>query len=180
MHFMHKKLRDARKARNLTIKQLSEKSKVSPGMISWIERGRVNPSVDVVFKICNALELSIDYFLPTNNQTSVLSILTRKEQYLAKNESSKSYYANPMFEKLGHSVILIYLKPGCEYGRKHIIYDSDELLLVVKGSVAFFYDGKEYPLKEGSSAYFSASKLHYVVNSSPETVTLIWCLFKTG
>lgn len=178
MQFIYSKLRDERKARNLTIKQLSQMSNVSPGMISSIERGLVNPSVDVLFRICNALNLSVDYFLPTANDRGTLSILKKNEQYSSRNDNSCTYFTSPLFEKLGHSVLLIHLKPRSEYGRRHIVPESDELVLVIHGKITLHYAEQEYVLEEGDSAYFNAGYPHYVKNNSSVAVTLVWCLFK--
>ena len=75
MHFLYAKIRAEREARKLTIKELSRICNVSPGMISSVERGLVNPSIDVLFRICNVLQVSVDFFLPQLNPISrVLSL----------------------------------------------------------------------------------------------------------
>lgn len=53
-------LRTIRKIKNMTIRELSEKSGVSMGYICHLEKGsRQNPSRDVMEKIAKALEESI-------------------------------------------------------------------------------------------------------------------------
>ena len=178
MHFLYAKIRAEREARKLTIKELSRICNVSPGMISSVERGLVNPSIDVLFRICNVLQVSVDFFLPQLNDSEKTTIFKKKEQYVSINPTSKTYFTSPLFEKLGHSVLLIYLNKNAEYGRRHIVPDSTELILVIKGSVIFYYMGKEHVLEQGDSAYFSAGSLHYVKNCTSEEVILVWCLFK--
>jgi len=179
MELLFEKLRQERKARNLTINQLSKLSNVSPGMLSSIERGIVTPSVDVLFRICNALQLSIDYFLPVrDNHLASPSILRRKDQYFLKGKQSRSHFVSPLYEKHGHTVLLVYLEPGAEYGRKHKTHETNELIVVVEGGLIFHYGESEYELEEGDSVYFSSANLHYVTNSQDAKTTLVWCIFK--
>lgn len=49
-------LRSIRKQKNLTILQLSEKSKVNNGYISEIENGKKIPTIDVICKLAEALK----------------------------------------------------------------------------------------------------------------------------
>ena len=147
-------------------------------MISSIERGIVNPSVDILFKICNALEVSVDYFLPTKNDREALTIFRRKDQFHLKSKKTDSYFVSPVFQKHGYTVLLAYLKPGAEYGRKHITHETNELIVVIKGEIIFHYGQKEYELVEGDSVYFSSSILHYVINRANSMATIVWSIFK--
>ena len=52
----------ARKSRNLTIKQLEERSGVSASFISRIENEQGNPSVEIVRKLAEALEMPLSDF----------------------------------------------------------------------------------------------------------------------
>ena len=99
VQFLYKKLKQERKEKNLTIKELSEQSNVSAGMISSIERGLVNPSVDLLFKISNVLGLPVDHFLPSVKDRHELFILKRQDQYYMSDENGYSYFASPVFEK---------------------------------------------------------------------------------
>ena len=153
-------------------------SRVSAGMVSSIERGIVNPSVDVLFRICNALNLTIDHFLPNSNNRNDLYILRRSEQYFIENKAASTYFVSPLFEQAGHSVLVTYLKPGGEYGRKHISHEINELIVVIDRKLVFHYGENKFPLEMGDSAYFSANHIHYVENPFSETAILVWCIFK--
>jgi len=178
MGFFHGKLREERKARDLTIKQLSEMSRVSAGMVSSIERGIVNPSVDVLFRICNALNLTIDHFLQNPGDRNGLYILKKSEQYFMENKTSFTYFVSPLFEQRGHSVFVTNLKQGGEYGRKHISHEINELIVVIDGKLVLHYGESEFTLEKGDSAYFGANHIHYVKNPFSETAILVWCIFK--
>lgn len=57
------KLRAHRKSSGLTLKQLSERSKVSISMLSQIERGQTNPTFATVWRLTSALGTTVDSLL---------------------------------------------------------------------------------------------------------------------
>ncbi|MBU1534506.1 response regulator [Myxococcota bacterium] len=52
-------IRNERKARNLTLKQLARRTQLSISLLSQIERGESSPSISSLYKISNALSVSI-------------------------------------------------------------------------------------------------------------------------
>ena len=54
------KMREIRLTQGITLKQLSEKTKISAGYLSHLERGkRINPSIQIMDKIAYALNKTI-------------------------------------------------------------------------------------------------------------------------
>lgn len=51
----------------MSLRELSDKAEVSASMLSQIETGKVFPSVRSLYSIANALEVSVDYFFPEQN-----------------------------------------------------------------------------------------------------------------
>lgn len=178
MKFIYKKLKEERKKRNMIIKEVSELSGVSQGMISSIERGIVNPSVDVLLKICRTLELNLNHVLHLASSQGEIFVLRRQDQYTMEDERGRSFFASPVFQKGGHTVLVTYVNPNNEFGRKHISYDTNELIIVMAGKVLFHYGEEETVLEAGDSVYFSANQIHYVENLYDSIATLVWCVFK--
>ena len=56
------KIRELRKKQNISIDQLSEKTGLSKGLISQIERDITGPSVTSLWKICQAMNVTMNYF----------------------------------------------------------------------------------------------------------------------
>lgn len=54
------RVRKARVARGMSVRELASKADCSPSMISQIESGRANPSVATLYEISSALEISLD------------------------------------------------------------------------------------------------------------------------
>jgi len=67
-----KKLRDLRKSKGLTLKELSTKTNLSISFISDIEHNRSNPSISTLKILCNALDVPITYLLEDDKTSSNL------------------------------------------------------------------------------------------------------------
>jgi len=65
MSELGERLRSAREARRLTLEAVAERSGLTKGYVSKVERNHATPSVAVLIKLCQALDLSIgDLFDP--------------------------------------------------------------------------------------------------------------------
>ncbi|WP_050551806.1 helix-turn-helix domain-containing protein [Clostridium tunisiense] len=66
-----KRIKNAREIKKLTQEKLAEIIGVSTVYISHLEIGSKTPSLETLIKISNVLEVSIDYLLANNLNTSV-------------------------------------------------------------------------------------------------------------
>lgn len=76
-----KKLREIRRSKGFTMKELSNKSKVSQSYISDLENEKNNkPSIDILIKLANALEISEAILYRTEkNVYNLTDILSQNE-----------------------------------------------------------------------------------------------------
>ena len=61
------KLRAVRQERKMSLRELADKAEISASMLSQIETGKVFPSVRSLYSIAAALDVSVDYFFPEQN-----------------------------------------------------------------------------------------------------------------
>ncbi|MBL8089242.1 MAG: cupin domain-containing protein [Anaerolineales bacterium] len=64
------KLRAVRQEHEMSLRELADKAEISASMLSQIETGKVFPSVRSLYSIASALNVSIDYFFPEENETN--------------------------------------------------------------------------------------------------------------
>lgn len=62
VNFNPKKMKIARMARGMTMKELAEKANVSRQMVSYYESGKTTPSASSVIKLINALDFPSEFF----------------------------------------------------------------------------------------------------------------------
>lgn len=84
------RIRQARKEHHVTQEQLGELCELSTAHIGHIERGTRIPSIDTLFRIAQALDVSMDYLIfdsiaPDENLfTTINSILQNKDKRKVK------------------------------------------------------------------------------------------------
>ncbi len=70
---MGERLRGARQARHLSLRELAGRLGVSPSLISQIETGRANPSVNTLYAIAAELDVSLDELLFTERRPAEMA-----------------------------------------------------------------------------------------------------------
>lgn len=74
------KIAEFRKAKNLSIRELANLSQVTPSLLSQIERGLSNPSINSLKLISKALDIPIFHFFlePVNTKNLIVRADKRK------------------------------------------------------------------------------------------------------
>ncbi len=103
------KLRTARQASGLTLRELGEKADVSPSLISQIENGKSNPSVMTLHHIAGALNMPVTDLFP-NDATSAPPVPTvdngpQATVTMAMSPSEARTETNPLAVSVAGSVL---------------------------------------------------------------------------
>ena len=160
-----------RKRLGLTLEQLSDKCGVSRSMLSEIERGAKNPTIQVACQIAEALDTTLSYLL--GEQQTQTSVVIRREQRLIYHDESSGFerhLLSPSTGITGIEFILNVVPPGKESG----LFPPHkpgvkEFIVVAKGQLRVML-GEEscWDLDEGDSMYFEAHLPHRCVNIGEE------------
>ena len=72
----NKRIKDERLKLKLTQQELAEKLNISPGAIGMYEQGRRTPEVDILVKMANLFDCTVDYLLGrTDNKDEYIAII---------------------------------------------------------------------------------------------------------
>ncbi len=80
MQYFGERLRDLRHKKHMTQKQLADKLDLSKGTISAYEQGKKYPSIEVLIKLCNILQVSADYLLGLSDDMQLMRSNLTDEQ----------------------------------------------------------------------------------------------------
>ncbi|MCS0496162.1 helix-turn-helix domain-containing protein [Ancylobacter mangrovi] len=78
-----------RKAYNLSLSELSEQSGVAKSIISQIERNETNPTLATVWRLSQALDVSIDRFMAATDDEPFVEHLTRADTPILVSEDGR-------------------------------------------------------------------------------------------
>ena len=161
-------LRKLRIERDISSSQLAKASGVSKAMLSEIERGNGNPTVNTLLKIANGL--NVPYMRLMEEPEEEVELVRREEADVMTNGNGDYSLACYFTSTPGRNFEILYghLKP-------HSVNDSlkhgdkaKEFVLVIKGRLELKSGGASYELDTGDALMFDASKNHSYINHGDE------------
>ena len=185
------RIREMRKRRGLTLKEVAEATGYTIGNISQIERDLKSPSLVALRKIAACLNCSEVWLIMDDSELSDKSSeegKKSKESYLMRKENripmkipeidvSYSIFTPsklPNAQEAQMTGLIVRLKPNTWVTEKMISHGNyDESLLLLKGELELRIDNSTYMIYEGDSFYIPKNCLHNYLNTSNEEATII-------
>ena len=185
------RIREMRKRRGLTLKEVAEATGYTIGHISQIERDLKSPSLVALRKIAACLNCSEVWLIMDDSELSAKSSeegKKSKESYLMRKENripmkipeidvSYSIFTPsklPNAQEAQMTGLIVRLKPNTWVTEKMISHGNyDESLLLLKGELELRIDNSTYLIYEGDSFYIPKNCLHNYLNTSNEEATII-------
>ena len=185
------RIREMRKRRGLTLKEVAEATGYTIGHISQIERDLKSPSLVALRKIAACLNCSEVWLIMDDSELSAKSSeegKKSKESYLMRKENripmkipeidvSYTIFTPsklPNAQEAQMTGLIVRLKPNTWVTEKMISHGNyDESLLLLKGELELRIDNSTYMIYEGDSFYIPKNCLHNYLNTSNEEATII-------
>lgn len=170
-----KQLKIIRLNKNLSLKQVAEMSDVSIGLISKIENFRTTPSLPVLLKIMQSLQIDLSELNLTSNNKEAYILIKNGEGLIEEREDSKGLEYTFLFsDRLVESNLRTYIvKVKKDIYREPISTDATELIYVVQGKLDYIINDEVIVLNEGDVLFFDGSFPHAVHNKYSNTATML-------
>ncbi|BFL47746.1 XRE family transcriptional regulator [Lactonifactor longoviformis] len=176
-----KKLKSLRKEKMLTLQQLSERSGISTGYISKIERGAVNPSVKNIQKLCFVLDITANELMIDETETEKISSTNKEKSYILRKEERLPIYGivnaldfESVFEDSPHFKVNVLTLVSGMREQSYNVHSYDEFGIVAKGKLGLEMDDGNYELSEGDCIMIRANTKHTITNRSSEECISYW------
>jgi len=168
-------LRELRAGRRLTLKDVAGKSGVSPSFLSQVERGVAAPSLRTLQAIAHALGLEVgDLFVDDGAQLPHL-VPAKGRPVLGVGSLTKFRVTPVAVTQV--EVIGGVFEPGGTAGDEEYVHgDSDEVFVVVRGSVRAAIEGEKFDLEAGDALCYRSSMPHTFHNVSESESEVLWIL----
>src|SRR5699024_5899084 len=165
-------IKNIRKEKNLTLKDLAEKTGFSISFLSQLEREKSSATLESLKKISLALDVNPGYFFDDDfNEEQPVRRESREKEHMEKlgifYESLSDTVENPAF-----SPQYIVLNPGQNKGNL-IKHEGQEFLFVVKGQLTVRIEENTYILDELDSLMFDSGREHYWYNYTDDDVEFL-------
>ncbi|QWG28169.1 XRE family transcriptional regulator [Bacillus mycoides] len=168
-----------RKKNNMTIREFADYAGISTSLISQIERGHANPSLNVLELIAKALNVPLfTLFINDIDTDSLISKKKdRKKVYRENNDHIVYDVLTPDFMKARIEMLMMDLNGYANTTESHYSHeDKEEIAVVMKGEVYVELAGNEYFLEEGDVVRIPPNVKHRFLNKSDEMNHILFVL----
>lgn len=167
------KIKTLRLQNSLTQEELADRSELTKGFISQVERDLTSPSIATLVDILEGLGTNLQEFFNENIDEKI--VFSKDDAFELENEELKYTlkWIIPNAQKNDMEPILIEMQPG---GRSKEIapYEGEEFGYVISGSIFINIGNKRYKLKKGESFYHKANSNHFIENAGKTKARVIW------
>lgn len=173
------KIKAIRTEKGITAKDLAVKAEVTPGYISQIERNLISPSLSVLMRIAEGLEIPIVSLFSEEEQEKVTVITQDRRTKVKFADTNMEYQFLTPYSRTRDActqVEMLFCRLGPKSWGSNTIQmheEATECTLVLKGTLEYHIDDAVYVLHEGDSIYVPPQTHHQLYNPTDEIVELI-------
>ncbi len=166
------KIRNLREMKNISLKEVAERSGLKEEQIRNIESHEDLPSLAPLIKIARVLGVRLGTFLDDRQELG--PVICRKKDReenegigftnnAGKKHKYMSYHALSQ-DKSGRHMepFIIDIEPSKEAGFIFSTHEGEELIYVIEGTIEINYGKETYLLHEGDSIYYDSIVAHHV------------------
>lgn len=167
------RLRELREARNISMRALAARSGLSANALSMIERNKASPSVSTLYKLADALGVSITLFFGST---------TERQQvvFLKADQRSRVAFTRGVFEGLGGEKFIgrvepfmLTLESNANSGPRAMMHTGHEFVFCLRGELEYQVERQMFLLQAGDSLLFAAHLKHKWRNPGKNVATAL-------
>jgi len=177
---IQQRIKDYRRARELTLRQIADKVGCTPSFISQVERGLTVPSLSMVGRLASALNIPVmELFGETADGADSdwpLRKADRKTIQYPDGKVTSQILATRVTIRKMEPLISVIKPGGTSDGAEGMTHpgETEEFVLVLKGTLDFTVGGREIRLRQGDSLSFSGAMTHRWVNNGKKTAEVLF------
>jgi transcriptional regulator with XRE-family HTH domain len=167
------KIKRLRVKYGLTQQELANRTELSKGYISQLERNLTSPSIATLRDLLESLGTNLKDFFSDDAPEKV--IFPRQDAYETPDEEAGHVvkWLVPNAQKNVMEPILVSIAPGGESARDDP-HEGEEFGYVLSGSVLLHLGEEKMRARRGDSFYFKPTMPHYLENTGKVEAVVLW------
>lgn len=166
------RIKELRALKGLTQEELADRTELSKGFISQLERNLTSPSIATLMDILQCLGTDVSDFFSVPDQAQ--QIVFGKNDYFEKRDyelKNTIQWIIPNAQKNMMEPILLTLDPGGSTYPDNP-HEGEEFGYVLNGSISIVIGSRTIRAKKGETFYFTSDKKHYI--TSKNGAMILW------
>lgn len=174
------RLRDVRRERGVTLREVADAAGVSESFVSQVERGVAKPSLATLLRMASALGESVGSLFVGDETNGMVVRSGARRRMGHPGESHDEYIVTPRSAKL-LEIIWSVLAPGEGSGDEPYSHDADEeCVIVLSGQLDVGVNGEVHRLESGDSLLLDPKMPHSFHNGGTTPTTSLWVMTPPG
>jgi transcriptional regulator with XRE-family HTH domain len=167
-----RKIAEYRKGKGLTSRELAKLTDITPSMLSQIEKGTVNPSLQTLKLLAKNLDIPMFMFFMEETNTKSLVVRNKNRKKMVVDNLTYELLS-PDFNGNLASVIMN-LPPNTQSSEKLWGHKGEEIAYVLTGKVKIHLNDEEYTLDTGDSVKIPTNLKHKWKNPFIEETNILF------
>lgn len=167
-----KKIREYRRQRGITLKELSELTQLSVSFLSQVERGVSSMTITSMKRIADALNVQMKDLIDVDDN---MSFVNKKDNRMLLH-LEKSYISyrrlSGKFEGRKLESVLLTMEPNY-YEQEVAVHEGEEFYYIMSGVATFIIDDVEYVVGEGEVIHFPSTIPHKTINKENSELVML-------
>lgn len=170
------KIAAARTSKNLSLRQLAERINVTPSLLSQIERGLANPSLNTLRMIAVSLEVPLFslFIEPTHVNNLITRANNRKRIIFPHNNWEYTLLSPDLSGAI--EMVLMTIPPQSQSSQIPLPHTGEEIAYVLSGTITLFLGDSIETLDIGDSVKIPPGIPHMWENRHDSDATIIFAV----
>lgn len=171
------RIQSYRKQSHISLRELAGMASISPSMLSQIENNAVNPSINTLKSIAEALDVPLyKFFTPREPGPADQIVRKGKHQIIGHWGTDVTYQLLTPDTEGTIEFMLMEFPPNTTSRPTPRAHPGEETAYVTKGRVQVTVDGQDYILEEGDTIRILPNHPHKWTNTSREHASVIFAI----
>lgn len=171
------KIKEFRVGKGLSMKELGEAAGVSSSLLSQIEKGSANPSINTIKNIADVLETPLFLFFKEEDPKDSFIVRADERRAMLSSEGDETSYELLTPDLWGNiEFMILTLQPGSQSSEERREHKGEEVAYILEGSVDLHLEGDKFSLDTGDSSRIKSYMKHRWENTSSSVAKIIFAI----
>ena len=170
------KIKYYRTNKNMTIKELAANAQITTSMLSQIERGQANPSLNTIRLLSVALDEPIFRFFIDEEDISVKEEIVRVDKRRKIIEESVEYQLLTPDTNGALEMMQMKVNPGKYSNESLMAHAGEEVAFVTEGPIQLILENETCMLNAGDSVRIKSSIMHRWFNPGSSDAIIVFAI----
>ena len=170
------KIAAARASKNLNLRQLAEKINVTSSLLSQIERGLANPSLNTLRMIAVSLDVPLfSLFIEPATVNNLITRTNNRKKIIFPHSNWEYTLLSPDLNG-AIEMVLMTIPPRSQSSQMPLSHKGEEIAYVLSGTLTLYLGDSVEELAEGDSVKIPPSLPHMWENHNESEATVIFAV----